>query len=290
MRLLSKNLVIKNFCAVVDPEDKRVIDTNILMQRRLEELAERSLQQQADGDGFVAGLYAEEIQEPLTDENGEPVFGGNVIKAGEDASAVLERAREEAAGLVEDARMQAEEIRRSTLAEAEAEKERIIAEARNQGFQEGQLKAHKELQKEMDRFTERERQLEAFYEEQLKNMEPQLVETITDIYSHIFQVELSSYKEILVHLISTTLRKLEGGREFVVHVSKEDYPYVNMQKRQLIAGAVAGNGRVDVVEDLTLSKNECMIETEGGIFDCGLGTQLMELQQKLTLLSWSKEE
>ncbi len=29
-----------------------------------------------------------------------------------------------------------------------------------------------------------------------------------------------------------------------------------------------------------------MIETEGGIFDCGLGTQLSLLRQKLLLLSY----
>ena len=63
-----------------------------------------------------------------------------------------------------------------------------------------------------------------------------------------------------------------------------------MQRKQLLTSAVAGNSTVDIVEDLTLAKNECIIETDGGIFDCGLGTQLAELKQKLMLLAWSKEE
>ena len=113
---------------------------------------------------------------------------------------------------------------------------------------------------------------------------------ITDIYQHIFHVELKSYREILAHLISSTLRKIDGGHDFMVHVSKEDYPYVNMQKKQIMAGAVSANCNVEVVEDLTLAKNECLIEAESGIFDCGLGTQLSELKQKLMLLSWSKED
>ena len=46
---------------------------------------------------------------------------------------------------------------------------------------------------------------------------------------------------------------------------------------------------VEVVEDATLGKNDCLIETENGIFDCGLGTQLAELRQKLKLLSYEKE-
>ena len=46
---------------------------------------------------------------------------------------------------------------------------------------------------------------------------------------------------------------------------------------------------VDVVEDAAVAKNECMIETENGIYDCGLGTQLDELRKKLMLLAFPME-
>ena len=91
---------------------------------------------------------------------------------------------------------------------------------------------------------------------------------------------------MLCYLISATMRKTEDNRSFLVHVSKEDYPYVSMQKKQIMAGATAPNSTVEIVEDMTLGKGECMIETESGIFDCGLGTQLSELRQKLKLLSY----
>ena len=73
--------------------------------------------------------------------------------------------------------------------------------------------------------------------------------------------------------------KNRGQPSFLVHVSKEDYPYVSMQKKQIMAGATAPNSTVEIVEDMTLGKGECMIETESGIFDCGLGTQLSELRR-----------
>ena len=126
------------------------------------------------------------------------------------------------------------------------------------------------------------------YQQRMDELEPQFVETITGIYEHIFHVELHSYREILGYLISATMRKVEGSRSFIVHVSKEDFPFVSMQKKQIIAGAAIANCTVEMVEDSTLAKNECLIETEGGIFDCGLGTQLSELGQKLRLLSYEK--
>lgn len=64
---------------------------------------------------------------------------------------------------------------------------------------------------------------------------------------------------------------------------------MNMQKKQLQVCVSVPNSTVEIIEDFTLSKNECMIETEGGIFDCGLGTELRELSAKLKLLSYEKK-
>ena len=47
------------------------------------------------------------------------------------------------------------------------------------------------------------------------------------------------------------------------------------------------NATLEIVEDRTLNKNECLIETEDGIFDCSLSTQLTELKRKLQLLSYT---
>ena len=119
-------------------------------------------------------------------------------------------------------------------------------------------------------------------------MEEQLVDTITGIYEHVFKTELGTYRDILIHLIGSTMRAIEGGRDFVIHVSKEDYPYVSMQKKSILEGCATANISVEIIEDSTLNKNDCLIETDGGIFDCGLSTQLHELRQRLQLLSYQK--
>lgn len=135
----------------------------------------------------------------------------------------------------------------------------------------------------------KEEQLEREYQRKIDELEPQFVEALSGIYEHIFQVDLSEHRDIIIHLIASTIRKVEGSRDFIVRVSKEDYPYVNMQKKQLQVCVSVPNSTVEIIEDFTLSKNECMIETEGGIFDCGLGTELRELSAKLKLLSYEKK-
>ncbi len=271
--------------------DKRVIDTNELVAARLETLAEILKQKRGDdsltGEGFVQGLQAEDVSALLADSGEE---GSTIIKAEQpDNSTLLQQAREEAEALVANARKQADTIVAEAMEQAAISKKNVLEEARMNGYREGINRAGKEVESMKAELVQQKQSMEAEYEARYESMEADLVEVITSIYEHIFHVDLSSYREILVHLISTTMRKVEGSRSFIIHVSKEDYPFVSMQKKQLVAGIATSSNAVDIVEDLTLAKGECFIEADGGIFDCGLGTQLKELRKKLKLLSYENE-
>ena len=280
---MSRNLV-KQFFAN-ESEEKRVIDTNELLRLREERnLAVRAAE--PDSDGFWMGLDAQEVETSGEDSEGS----SNIIKAGEEANLILEQARGEAGAILEKARSEAAQYRIEAVAQAEKEKDGIFEQARKQGYDAGLEKAQAEEENLRREYHDKMAQLEAQYQQCFEEMEPMLVDTITGIYEHIFQVELGSHREILEHLISNTVHRLEGGHSFLIHVSKDDYSFVNMQKKQILNGAVSGADTVDVVEDMTLVKNQCMIETDSGIFDCSLDTQLSALRQKLMLLAWSKEE
>ncbi len=269
----SRNLVKQAY--VVEPqEEKRIIDNNALVRKRIGQFS--------SGE-FVSGLGAEVLD--VSVEEG----AGNVIKAGEDAETLLENARKEAEDILNDARLSTLRLRDEAKAETEREKNEILAQARQQGYEEGVARARTEVEAIEREYQEKARQLEAAYQEQIDVLEPQFIDNITGLYEYIFHVDLSAYREILVHLISAAIRKLEGSHDFMIHVSKEDYPYVSMQKKQMLSGAVSSNCNVDVMEDMSLEKNQCMIETESGIYDCGLDTQMSELVRKLRLLAWSKE-
>ena len=286
---LSSNLV-KQMFTVVSTEDKRVIDTSTLIQQRLEEYNQQ--QREKESKGFVAGLRAEEVVLPDDEESGMEQMDGDVLleHAGQEAKRILEQAREEADNIVAQAQAKALQMCEDAKTQAEVEKNKVISEARQAGYNEGLNQARMEGEAARQEFLRKEKEVEAFYQQQIDVLEPQLVDVITGIYEHIFHVELRSYREILTFLISSTLRKIDGSHDFIIHVSKEDYPYVNMQKKQIVAGAVSSNCNVEILEDIALSKNDCLIETENGIFDCGLGTQMSELKQKIKLLSWVKEE
>ena len=278
---MSSNLVKQFFMTLPEDKEKLVIDNNDRIRRRLEELS------RGEGNpegGFVSGLAIADVIEAPEDAT------GNVIKAQDEAKELLEQSRAEAEELRAQAQAEAERILEEARAQAQAEKQQVLEQAKQQGYMEGMSRAQAHEGAMEQEYQEKARLLEEEYEQQIEMLEPNLVEAITGIYEHIFHVELSSYREILMGLISDVLHKLDGSRSFIIHVSKDDYAYVNMQKKQMLTGAVSESVSVDVVEDATVGRNECMIETENGIFDCGLGTQLSELKMRLRLLAWSREE
>ena len=299
--------LLKTSYVNISNKDKRVIDMNALMEAKLEKM--RQEEQRKAQERFVAGLNAE-----VVDENGEPVEGaegegveGLFAETGEDAdldgevasgeaggsnigpSAFIDKANKEAAMIIEKANLEASEIIENARARAQADADGIYAEANERGYNEGSERARAEYEEKKAQLAEREKQLETQYAESFESIETELVDTITDIYEYIFNIDLSGERGILLHLIEGAMRKIEGTKSFFVHVSAEDAAYVTMQKKTLEAAATHPDSIVEVIEDISLSKNQCFIETDGGIFDCGLDTELTELSNKLKVLSYEKK-
>lgn len=283
---MSSNLLKHHFTYVKD-DDKRVIDTNDLLAKRIEELRKQEMvaaakEQETSEDGFTSGLSAEHLGVLLADE--------------EDLQNLQEEAAEPAVPLptseelMQNALAEIEQMKQEAAAQLEAERRKVLEEAKNAGFAEGVENAQRQYREKEAALEKRAAQLEQDYQKLVAELEPEFIDTLTGIYEHIFRVDLGKYREVLIHLISSAIRKAEGCKEFVVRVSGEDYPYVSMQKKQLQSAVNLPGSVVEVVEDLNLGRNECMIETGTGIFDCSLGTELEELSGKLKLLSYERPE
>ena len=294
---MSRNLY-KASWVVVSGEEKHVIDSNELVERRIEELeASRRARRGGrtedfeEGDEeaeFVSGLAGEEIDALLQDREEN---GSSIIKAPpEEQVPDLEEIKAQAQEILDDARTQADEMKETAQSEIDAQRRWAMEEGKKEGYAEGYRKGVLEADKMKTELEAEKRRLEAEYDQLIEELEPKFIDTITEVYSHIFGVALADNRDILVHLVDSTLRQVESSRTFIVHVSREDYPFVNMQRQTFAEGAAAGRGTVEIVEDITLKQGECMIETDGGIFDCGVDTQLTELTNKLRMLCYNGGE
>ena len=270
-------------------EDARVIDMNAILEKRLKEEAERRSRQPehelvAAQDGFTEGLNAEKVDVLLEPDAEAASLQNTSIQEQEQLRQEIEEARNELASL----QAQLEQEKEQAQLEIDQMKAKAFEEANEQGYQEGYRKGLDSVQ-ELQKQCEDERlQQEQEYQKKLEEMEPLMVDTLCDVYSHIFKVEAKEHKELVLKLLQDTLLKVDGTGSIIVHVAKEDYAYVQEQKAALLEEAGMQSGSVEIVSDAALARAQCMIETEGGVYDCSLDTELAELKRRLMLLAYQK--
>lgn len=275
---MSRNILKYNLVVQHD-NDARIIDSNVLLEQKLRLIRESMSQNETEQryqaeEGFAEGLNASQV-EALLGEN--PIIKAEPVPVGPTREEMIEEAQAEIDIMLEQARADAEQMKQSAYEE---------------GHQEGYSAGHQEGVSQAEamkiELREKEKRLEAEYADKLDETEPMLIDTLTGIYEHIFHVELEGFREAIVCIINDVITNTEGNKDFIIRVSQKDYTFVSGQKEQIKKNTV-GNSTVEIIEDMTLADGDCLIETGGGIFDCGIDTQLAELGKELKLLSYEKK-
>jgi len=271
--------------------DRRVIDMNELVKKRIDALALKM--QRPENSGFVEGINADTagVDELVEGMTAPPDFDPDLLtEEPGDPDTIISSARAEAARIIEEARKEAEQTEKAARDESVRMFDEAKAKGYSEGFKEGTVKAEAEYKSKMDALDEEKDRLEDLYQKRFNDMEPELVDRITDVYEHVLKTDLKIHKTIAGHLVADALRNIEGSRSFLIHISKDNYDYVNSRKNQLEEAVKTPGSVIEIMEDISLPPDSCMIETDGGIFDCSLGTELSELSTRLKMLSYSGKE
>ncbi|MDD2968301.1 MAG: FliH/SctL family protein [Lachnospiraceae bacterium] len=286
---MSSNL-FKSGYVVLHGDEKRIIDSNEQMEIKISHLREIMKNEIKDAESenrFAEGLDAYAVEALLDDSDHTEQMAGmpfsNVIKAepvysGPSAEEIAEEARLKADSMLADAAREAETIRQNAY-----------QEGYQKGLDAGQQEANQILKEEEVKLQELKKQLEKEYQKQVSELEPVFIDTLTDIYEHIFKTDLSRFRSVILFSLQNIIAGSEANRDFIIHTASEDYLYL-VEKRELIMEMVSGSSTVEIIKDLTLSQGQCMVETGGGIFDCSIDTQLDGLAKELRLLSFDKKK
>lgn len=281
---MSSNFIKGGFVSV-QTQDKVTINSNAFVEKRLEELMKRVQEEPPEDveEGFSEGLDPLTVEELITDESKVT----SVVKA-------PTISREELDRMTTEAQAQADQI----LAEAEEAAERIQAEAREQGekegYEEGLARAERECREKYEKlesqlkasFEGKKDQLDRDYEERIAALEPLLVDKLADIFQTVCGARLENEKDTVRFLLNRALTQAESGRDYIVHVAPQDFDEVRTHKEDVAKGTGLMPENFEIVEDVTLSPGACMIESEAGIWDCSLGTQLKLLAAQLKIISY----
>ena len=274
-------------------DEEKVIDTNARVEEKVRAAIELyGIKEEAPPEGFREGLDALGAQ-LLSDI---PEEGGSVIKAQEpelaETNEALEAAKaelEEALAKLEEAKQEAAAVLENARTEAASISEQARQAGHDEGFAQGESEARAALQSKEKELEARRDALEAEYDERFSAMEPEFIDQLTAIYEHVFHVDLLDNREVLFYLMEKTMRDIGLGTNFLVHVSPQDYPQVQGEKERL-SGLMDSGHTLEIIQDNGVSPGGCMVETDNGIFDCGIDTELKALTKKLRMLSYERSE
>ena len=265
--------------------EERIIDYNELIKLKLKNIvSDKESHSNVDADGFVNGLKADVVEQLLTgleDENeNEAVDSQNPDDVKNQLAAAIEEANEQARSIKDEAN--------EVLAQAHMEAGKIIEDAKRTGYEQGACNAREEYESKAEalerEYEQKKAQLEKEYNDLKAAIEPELVETITEVFRKITYTVAEDNKEIIIGLINGVMKNSDISNEFVIRVSPDDYRFlVNNQGK--IYCAVSKEVNMDIVEDAAMKKNQCIIESDTGVYDCSLDIELNNLIRDIKLLS-----
>lgn len=237
--------------------------------------------------------WAQEKQQMIDAANAE---ADRIIKEAE------QRAFEEIQAKTEDARrakQEAETEKTRTLEDAGQEAEQLLRDARNEveqirkgaydeGYKAGHEDGYNSGKPEVERLIEQlhqiiDRTLEK-RNEIIEESETQLINLVLLIARKVVKVISENQKNVVINNVIQALRKLKSRGEVLIKVNLDDVELSTEHVKDFMR-MVDNVQSVTVVEDSTVDKGGCIIETDFGEIDARISSQLQEIEEKINELA-----
>lgn len=219
-----------------------------------------------------------------------------IIKNAKDAAfEEVKRKTDEASVIKSDAQSQADEIIANAKSEAEKiiqdarlEEQKIKDDAKQDGFKQGHDDGYSAGESEIERLVERLRKMvEALMlrrEEILKETEQQIVELVILMTRKVVKIISETQKTAIMSNVLAALKKVKSRGNVILHVNLEDLKLASANADEFIKRVENIQG-ITVVEDSTVEKGGCVVETDFGAIDARISSQLSELEEKIMEIS-----
>ncbi len=231
--------------------------------------------------------------------------------------AMIDQAKQEAAAIIEDAQQTAFDVVKAktdeaekTRQKAEDEAKRIVGEAqakaseaveqaerrvdelreisRKEGYEAGREEGFAEGKAEVERLIE---QLHSIINhaiekrnEIIEESETQLINLVLLIARKVVKVISENQKNVVINNVIQALRKLKSRGEVIIRVNLEDVELTSEHVKDFMR-MVENVKSITVVEDSSVDRGGCVIETDFGQIDARISSQLHEIEERIIELA-----
>lgn len=275
--------LIKSAFFNIEQEDKKIIDSDSHVEEFIPNIFSAAIENNSDDE-------SEDFSYQDGKENIEASYqdGMSVIRIDdvleEEKQKLEEENRQKAAEIIEEANAKASEIINEANENSDRIKKEAYEEGVNQGLSDGRQQAQEEadmLRKEFESECDKRIAQITQYE---NSLESRFADILIGLITKITGVVCEDKKDVIIYLIDNALHNVSKSKEITIRVSKNDIMTVKSEKDKFLS-ELSDDVSFDIVEDDSLSENQCIIETESGVIDCSLDAQLDNLKEQLRLIT-----
>ncbi len=227
----------------------------------------------------VARDEAEEIK-----KEAERAAFDEVKRKNNQAQKIRQEAEDEAKRIVEEAKKKAEELEAEIQQKVDkVEKEAFgkgYAEGRDEGFQEGRQEVERlvdTLQKIISAAIDKRNEI-------IQESETQVINLVLLISKKVIKVISENQKNVVINNVVQALRKLKSRGDVVIRVNLADVELTSEHINDFMK-MVENVKSVTVLEDSSVDRGGCIIETDFGQIDARISSQLHEIEEKIIELA-----
>ncbi len=236
---------------------------------------------EAEKAEMIAAARAE-AEEIVND--GETKAFEEVKKQTDEARLVKQTAETEAAKVASET----EERAASLVTDAEKQVDLITEQAQKEGYDRGHADGYESGRAEVERLIE---QLHSIINhaidkrnEIIEESETHLINLVLLITKKVVKVISENQKNVVINNVIQALRKLKSRGDVVIRVNLEDVKLSSEHVKDFMR-MVENVKSVTIVEDSSVDRGGCVIETDFGQIDARISSQLHEIEEKIIELT-----
>ncbi|WP_296022859.1 flagellar assembly protein FliH [Treponema sp. UBA7570] len=207
-----------------------------------------------------------------------------VKKQTDEAQTIKAQAENEAQKIIADAKEQANQIQ----AKSEIEKDEIKRNSYEEGLKEGKKDGYDSGKEEVSRLIDRSHKiLEAVMnrrEQILNETEEQIIQLVLLMTRKVVKVMSENQKSVVMANVLSALKKVKARGDVTIRVNLEDVKLTTEHIKDFTEQVESVKG-ITVVEDSSVEKGGCIVETDFGAIDARISSQLSELENKILEIS-----
>ena len=122
------------------------------------------------------------------------------------------------------------------------------------------------------------------YQEKTASLENDVLEAVLSVVQKAFSIEFGDDEELLLKLVDDCINHVDSAKELLVRANEKNYNLLTSKKQEII-DKVGEGVSVEFAKDPLLTDGQCMIETDGGVYDVSIDTELKNLIKRIRLLT-----